>query len=297
MKIQGFLLAGLAAWTAFPAQAANKDYTVKYRQAIYEDGRLLHEKRRQPYGFRVEVISDQEGVKREGVRFGSPFVTAKKGERYSVRLYNPLPVRVAVNLTVDGLNSISGKPCGISDGQKWVIEPYSSVTIPGWQVNGGESRRFFFTDKPKSYAKWQGDNLDRDLAANCGVIGAAYFWDQRELDRYYDERPLTRNTYRPYPYSSSQEMESRSSVGKAAAGAPAANRDLGERKKEASRDDRPEEAGTGMGERHSHPTIQVNFDYNTGMYKLSQALVIRYGFEEKPVPHPFPEMGYAPEMN
>jgi hypothetical protein len=277
-------------------QAASKDHEVKYKQGIYENGRFFREPVRQSYGFRVEIVSDREGVKSEGSKAGRPYVTAQKDERYSVRLYNPLPVRVAVNLTVDGLNSITGKPAGVSDGSKWIIEPFGTVTIPGWQVNDGDSRRFFFTDKPGSYAKWRGDNLGKDLERNCGVIGAAFFWSQAELDRYYEQRPLYRGTYRPQPYqSSSMEGVARGSFDAAVPSAALGAESKAARK--SARNERPEEeAGTGMGERHSHPTVRVDFHYDRGMYKPSQALVIYYGFEEKQVPDPFPGVDFAPEM-
>ncbi|HJT23914.1 MAG TPA: hypothetical protein VJ873_05020, partial [bacterium] len=194
MRFNKVLFAVLLALAASAVQAAQKDYNVKYRLAIMQDGNLIHETRHQTYGFRMEIVDDSEGLKPEMSKNGYPFVAATKGERYSVRIYNPLPVQVAVNLTVDGLNSITGKPSGISDGAKWMIDPYSSITIPGWQVSGGEARRFFFTKKPKSYAKWRGNQLGEDLAANCGVIGAAFFWSQEELDQYYDNHPIYRWT-------------------------------------------------------------------------------------------------------
>lgn len=299
MSFKRNLLVSLMALAATGAQAANKSYDVKYQLAIQEDDRFFHETRRQPYGFRVEIVDDSQSVKPEASKNGRPYVTAYKGERYSVRLYNPLPVRVAVNLTVDGLNSITGKPSGIADGEKWMIEPYSSVTIPGWQVNGGETRRFFFTDKPKSYAKWEGENLGKDLAANCGVIGAAYFWSQEELDQYYDAHPLYRYSYyhRPYDAPKAQAFDGMSnSLASAPAAAGASDYRMDE-KRAMKKESREEIAGTGMGERESHPTYQVDFTYNRGMYSPEQAVVIYYGFDEAPVPNPFPELGYAPEMN
>src|SRR5581483_6788297 len=98
------------------------------------------------YGFQLEVIGDDGATKPESEVNGERTITARPGERYAVRIYNPLPVRAAVNLTVDGLNSVDGKPCGIADGTKWMIPPMSWITIRGWQVSGAESRRFFFTN-------------------------------------------------------------------------------------------------------------------------------------------------------
>ena len=51
-----------------------------------------------------------------------------------------------------------------------------------------------------------------------------------------------------------------------------------------------------MGEREDHPITMVNLDYNEGMYKLSEALVIYYDFANEPQPNPFPALSFAPEM-
>jgi len=289
MRIAVVSMVALLVLAGSSALAAEVNYDVRVRKAILEDGRLRHEVTRVPMGFRMEVVDDSEAAKAESWKEGRPFVTAHPQERYSVRLTNPLPVRVAVNLTVDGLNSISGKPSGISDGQKWLIEPYGSVVIPGWQVSGGEARRFFFTDKPKSYAEWRGEALGRDLAANCGVIGAAYFWNQGELDRYYDDHPQVIYRQRPYPCVNGTEKAMSRSAPAPAAGSLAED------------SNRPEEsgqqAGTGMGERQDHPTYEVDFKFDTGMYRLSQALVLYYDFGKAQSPNPFPALSYAPEMN
>jgi hypothetical protein len=294
MRLKPLALLGLVALTTLPAQAVVKEQRVKFLQAIWEDGTLTHQAHHDPFGFRVEIVSDEEGVKGESTRNGRPFITASPDERYSVRLYNPLPVRVAVNLTVDGLNSISGQASGISDGQKWMIDPYSTVTIPGWQVNGGESRRFFFTNKPKSYAKWRGDMTGKDLAANCGVIGAAYFWNQAELDQFYENHPLYRYSYshRPIDPRFSRACDKASNAPCPAASGAMNRMDCAEPRMEK----KEEQAGTGMGEKESHPTYEVAFDYNTGMYDISQAVVIYYDFAKVQTPNPFPDMSYAPQM-
>lgn len=148
MRFKNIFPIVLLALAVSNAQAASINHDVKYRLAVMEDGRLVHENRRQPYSFRMEIVSDMDGIKPETFKNGRPFVAASKGERYSVRLYNPLPVRVAVNLTVDGLNSITGQPSGIADGQKWMIGPYSSITIPGWQVSGGKPGASFSRKNP-----------------------------------------------------------------------------------------------------------------------------------------------------
>lgn len=265
MKGLAIALLALSPW----AQAASRTFPVKTAYGVM------------PTSFHVEVISDDQGLKPETSKNGRPFVTARPGEDYSVRIYNPLPVRVAVNLSVDGLNSISGKPSGIEDGQKWLIEPHGSVLIRGWQVSRNQSRRFFFTDKPKSYAQWRGDDLGLDLAANCGVIGAAYFWNQAELDRHYERRPVYRYPYHEHDALSKARREA--SGLSAPAQAPAAAES--------------QQAGTGMGSREHHPTTMVDFRYDAGMYQASQAVLIYYDFASpKLLPDPFPALSYAPEM-
>ena len=84
------------------------------------------------YGFEIQVLGGDGSVKQENDTNGEVKISAKPGERYAIRVYNPLPVRAAVNLTVDGLNSIDGKPCAISDGGRWMVEPMSWITIRGW---------------------------------------------------------------------------------------------------------------------------------------------------------------------
>lgn len=276
MRFEKILFAGILVLAAAPeGEAAVKFHEVSYRQAIREGRRVVYEPHRRTFAFRMEIVSDAGGVKRESLRDGRPYVAASRGERYSVRLTNPLPVRVAVNLTVDGLNSITGRPGGPAEGPKWVIEPYGSVTIPGWQVSSGEARRFFFTDKRASYAAWREEETGLDLSANCGVIGAAFFWSQKELDRRLTARSVVRHTGRGLFHD---DVRSRKAPGEAAAMREG------------------EEAGTGMGEREHHPTVRVDFDYDAGMYSPSEALVVFYGFEEPRRPNPFPVFGYAPQM-
>jgi hypothetical protein len=51
-----------------------------------------------------------------------------------------------------------------------------------------------------------------------------------------------------------------------------------------------------MGEAQDHPTYQVAFDFDRGMYSPDQALVIYYDFVKAAQPNPFPATDYAPAM-
>ncbi|MCA1621114.1 MAG: hypothetical protein LC795_17770 [Acidobacteria bacterium] len=71
---------------------------------------------------------------------GRRYVEAREGEEYSLLVRNPLPVRVAVALSVDGLNTIDARRTSAWDASKWVIEPYGTVRISGWQATSTATR-------------------------------------------------------------------------------------------------------------------------------------------------------------
>ncbi|MFN2414845.1 MAG: hypothetical protein ABR603_06870 [Pyrinomonadaceae bacterium] len=100
---------------------------------------------------------------------GRRYVEAREGEEYSLLVRNPLPVRVAVALSVDGLNTIDARRTSAWDASKWVIEPYGTVRISGWQMSSTRARRFYFTTERDSYAARLG------RASDLGVITAVFF--------------------------------------------------------------------------------------------------------------------------
>ena len=118
----------------------------------------------------VEVEVVVNGVpQRRYAHDGRWYVEALKGQEYAIRMRNPYPVRVAVALSVDGLNTIDARHTAAADGRKWVIEPFQTITISGWQVNRAEARRFEFTTEARSYGQALG------VTANLGVISAVFF--------------------------------------------------------------------------------------------------------------------------
>lgn len=128
-----------------------------------------------PFGVEVLVEGGQlEAIYGRGRRY----VEAREGAEYELLVRNPLPVRVAVALSVDGLNTIDARHTSAWESSKWVIEPYGSIRISGWQMSSSRARRFYFTTERDSY----GARLGR--ASDLGVITAVFF---RE------------NTPRPYP--------------------------------------------------------------------------------------------------
>ena len=101
--------------------------------------------------------------------------------RYAIQLRNPFGVRVAVALSVDGLNTIDARQTTAADARKWVLDPYETVTISGWQTSRTEARRFEFTTEERSYGQALGKT------ANFGVISAVFFKERVPEVRTADE--------------------------------------------------------------------------------------------------------------
>jgi hypothetical protein len=136
--------------------------------------------RRIPYPtFEVQVLVDGRPLSEYRSR-GRTYVDALRGSEYEVRLRNSSADRVAVALSVDGLNTIDALQTSAWNASKWVIEPYQTITISGWQMSSERARRFYFTTERDSYATKLGQRGD------FGVISAVFF---RERNR---RLPITR---------------------------------------------------------------------------------------------------------
>jgi hypothetical protein len=116
----------------------------------------------------VEILVDGVPQPRFAHR-GRWYIEAFKGREYAIRLRNPYAVRVAVALSVDGLNTIDARDTTAADARKWVLGPYETITISGWQTSRTHARRFEFTTEERSYAQALGK------ATNLGVITAVFF--------------------------------------------------------------------------------------------------------------------------
>jgi hypothetical protein len=124
--------------------------------------------------FDLEVLVDGRPLAEYYAR-GRTYIEALDGAEYELRIRNSYPERVAVALSVDGLNTIDAKHTSSWNASKWVIEPYSSITISGWQMSSERARRFYFTTERDSYAAKLGQR------ANFGVISAVVFRERRRI--------------------------------------------------------------------------------------------------------------------
>ncbi len=171
---------------------------------------------------------------------GKSYVEALQGAEYEVQIRNPLPYRVAVALSVDGLNTIDARRTTAWNASKWVIEPYGTISINGWQMSSERARRFYFTSEQDSYGAKLGQT------SNLGVVSAVFF---RELRPF--PVPITPGPPPP-PYEEKDERERSSTAPGKSAGTAQAPSDRAS-KGIMSRDD--DYAATGIG-RSVHNDVQ-----------------------------------------
>jgi hypothetical protein len=181
---------------------------------------------------------------------GRWYVEARKGREYAIRLRNPYAVRVAVALSVDGLNTIDARETTAADARKWVLGAYETVTISGWQTSQEEARRFEFTTEARSYGQALGKT------ANLGVISAVFFKERVRTIRPDMSNDNASPRAQAPPSSAPAEQE--------AAAAPGKN--------ERARD---EYAATAMGRRTGHAVAQVWLDLEDAPV---QTVNVRYEF-------------------
>jgi len=173
---------------------------------------------------------------------GSTYVEAIKGREYSIRISNPLGERVAVALSVDGLNTINAQHTQARLGPKWVLGPYESIIIDGWQINSQQARRFFFTNEARSYGARLGQT------ENLGLISAAFFKERPRVIQHMDK-----------PFSSAVPLQGNATE-KSKDQAPAARLESQREDRAASRELQPEYAATGIGDRVNHEVERVYLD-------------------------------------
>src|SRR3954469_6239644 len=119
-------------------------------------------------GFSIEVLINGVPASEYAAK-GRRYIEALEGAEYELRISNRSSTRVAVALAVDGLNTIDARHTTAWDAHKWVIEPYGTISVRGWQMSSDNARRFYFTTERDSYAAKLGQ------AANLGVISAVFF--------------------------------------------------------------------------------------------------------------------------
>lgn len=199
-------------------------------------------------GFGLSVLVDGSD-RPEYANRGTVYVEAVRGREYALRITNPLGVRVAIALSVDGLNTIDARHAPAESSRKWVLAPYETIVLEGWQVSGSAARRFVFTGEKDSYGAKLGKTED------LGVIEAVFFRER--------PRPVARDRFAPAAPVPSGE----------AAGSAA--RSESSQKSSALSDDY---AATGMGGRTRHDVVEVRLDLEP-----TPVASVRIRYEFRPV--------------
>lgn len=204
---------------SFFAAAALLSALASAGAALAQEGRVA---RPQYGGFGLEV--HVEGGPLDVIYGrGRRYVEAREGAEYTLLVRNPLPVRVAVALSVDGLNTVDARHTSAWEASKWVIEPYGTIRVSGWQMSSTRARRFYFTTERDSYAARIG------RAADLGVITAVFYRESTPRPypvtpppspRPYDE-PLPRRGESSAPAEREMRAESDASKSSGSAGAAA----------------------------------------------------------------------------
>lgn len=236
-------------------------------------------------GYDVEVLVNGISLPEYYAR-GRQYVEAWENAEYDLRVRNPNGYRVAVALSVDGLNTIDAKRTSATNASKWVIEPYGSITISGWQMSSARARRFYFTTERNSYGAKLGQT------SNLGVISAVFF---RERHAVVVAPPPRR------PYGVDDEVGR--SEGQLDNQAPSAgSRDRAESSAGAKRKSAEaypssdgDYAATGIGRDVRHDVRWVNLDLEdraagevTMRYEY-RAELVRLGIHPYPYPYPYNE--------
>ena len=179
---------------------------------------------------------------REYYERGRTYIDAVHGAEYELQVRNSSPERVAVALSVDGLNTIDARHTSAWNASKWVIEPYQTITISGWQVGSERARRFYFTNERDSYGAKLGQT------DNLGVISAVFFREKRRFDPLTPPQPITRD-------NKDSEMSAR------AQGAP-----------------RQADAATGIGRNVHHDVRWVDMDLDS---RAAGEVTIKYEYRSR----------------
>jgi hypothetical protein len=183
---------------------------------------------------------------------GRHYVEARPGARYTVRLGNQTAERLAVLITVDGLNVISGERQAVHQrGRMYVLDPWETAEIQGWRTSLEDVRRFTFVDERASYAARSGQANSR-----MGWIELAVYRERH--------RPVWR---RQRPDVTTQEAPPPAAAPEARDGAAKAGRAEG-----AQRESYP---GTGWGDPARDPVRLVDFEPEP---RPAERITLRYEY-------------------
>jgi hypothetical protein len=254
------VFAGLALRYGSPSAQANRGDANVAPEETYPDTIVAEN------GFSVDVVVDGRTLTEYPAR-GRRYIEALENAEYEVRIHNPTGSRVAVALAVDGLNSIDARHTSAWEAHKWVIEPYGTISVRGWQMSGESARRFYFTTERDSYAAKLGQ------ASNVGLITAVFFRERRPVTIM----PVTPSERRPPYKSEDQARDERAAPQAGTAGQSPAREGGRDASKSAQAYPPPddESAATGIGRSVRNDVQWVKMDLDS---RPAGEITIRYEY-------------------
>ena len=213
----------------------------------------------------LEILVDGRPLAEYPAR-GRVYVEAQRGREYALRLANHSGRRVAVALSVDGLDTIDARTTGARDAAKWILDPYQTVVLEGWQTSDSAARRFYFTGESGSYGAWLGKTR------NLGVVAAVVYFE-----RVPRPVPLVQAAPRALEKGASADEAVPSAAPPAGAAAAGAPRGEARAKSLESAGTRDELAATGIGREVAHPVETVAFDAEP---RPAASLELRYEYHD-----------------
>lgn len=141
--------------------------------------------------YEIDVLVNGKPIKQFRHK-GTRFIEGRKGSDFELRFTNNTWKRVEIVASVDGLNVISGKPCG-TESEGYLVPSHESIVIPGWRLNNDAVAKFVFNDKNRSYTAQMGHGKQ-----NAGVIGFMVF--EEEYSIISIPTPIIPHSH-PHPWS------------------------------------------------------------------------------------------------
>ena len=249
---------------------------------------------------------------------GNVYIEGRKGSPFEIRIRNDNYSRVLVVPSVDGLSVMDGKVAD-SGSNGYIVNGFSSLTIPGWRLNNDDVAEFFFQDLKGGYAEQTGQG------GNQGVLGLMVFNEKPAYNYTYNikvesdkwERPYDKHywTWGPFyttggvTYTAHSNDLIGSPRGSSAGGTMTSNvvncsytanaaqsEDFAKSTQDSADADEP--LSVGFGEKQEHKVTSVFFDRGSVLDTLVMYYDTRKGLEKRgiqvtqpevrPTPNPFP---------
>ncbi|MBU1105792.1 MAG: hypothetical protein KKB51_03905 [Candidatus Riflebacteria bacterium] len=138
----------------------------------------------------VDIIGDNRGVLTisGGRHHETSYIEAQHGERYTIRVRNNWHGRIALVVSVDGRNIISGERSYNRPSESmYALNPGQTGNFDGWRSSYSQTQRFYFTSESDSYSGRMGDYSQIGWI-KIAVFRERYYQPPIDICKYDDDR-------------------------------------------------------------------------------------------------------------